>query len=33
MEDLIQYKRRRESTRDEALRRLSEQAERLELKY
>ncbi|MGI0129147.1 MAG: helix-turn-helix domain-containing protein, partial [Thermoplasmata archaeon] len=33
MEDLIQFKRRRESTRDEALRRLSEQAERLELKY
>jgi len=33
MEDLIQYKRRRESTRDEALRRLGEQAERLELKY
>jgi excisionase family DNA binding protein len=33
IEDLIQYKRRREATRDEALRRLSEQAERLELKY
>lgn len=33
MEDLIQYKRRRESTRDDALRRLNEQAERLELKY
>jgi excisionase family DNA binding protein len=33
MEDLIAYRRRRESTRDEALRRLSEQAERLDLKY
>lgn len=33
IEDLIEYKRRRESTRDEALRRLSEQAERLDLKY
>lgn len=33
MEDLVEYKRRRESTRDEALRRLSDQAERLDLKY
>jgi excisionase family DNA binding protein len=33
IEDLIAYKQRRQSTRDDALRRLSEQAERLELKY
>jgi excisionase family DNA binding protein len=33
IEDLMAYKQRRQSTRDDALRRLSEQAERLELKY
>ena len=33
IEDHGRYKQRRQSTRDDALRRLSEQAERLELKY